>query len=244
MNSCIFSNKCIFARHAENQILYEDEFLATNETLFARKIAFSRANIPSDCTEACPVYTVTNYLLKKNRLIGTKVASMITDKDIKRCQKLFEDEARHSEFVVISPSNGRSTAELADIITYYGICMMWKGSGLETVIYNLNFAIYQEEMRKSWGVSNSDSYTDYDFANSMIESKSESGVENVLIVSGIDYVNFKDHTCETFLQLIGKRTAQHLPLIIVSPNTSSLIGEGPFFGRLTDVLNKHRVTYL
>jgi hypothetical protein len=61
----------------------------------------------------------------------------------------------------------------------------------------------------------------------------------VLVISGIDFVNFKNFQCQTMLELIQLRNSNpDNTTIIVSPQLSSLVGEGLFFGKLQDMMKK------
>ena len=244
MNHCMFSHKCGFARHREDQILYEDDFINTNETLFMRKFAFKRTNVSPICGESCPVYAVTYHLLRENRLLNSNVGVKITDSDIQTCRRIFDEEIYKTYPTVLMCNGSRSAAEVADIVTYYGICSAWKGSGMSDVVYNLNFSTYIDEDRKTWGSKSSDvTSSKLSAFNNAINSKNELGedIDNVLIISGLDYMHFRDNPCEKLFEIIAKRDSEHHPLIIVSPVTSNLMGEGLLFGRLTDMLNKHKV---
>ena len=58
----------------------------------------------------------------------------------------------------------------------------------------------------------------------------------LLIISNIDYVNFKEFQCQTLLSLIQNRDANGLSTIIVSPQITSLAGDGLFFGQLKNMM--------
>ena len=60
-------------------------------------------------------------------------------------------------------------------------------------------------------------------------------------IKNIDYVNFKDFQCQTLLSLMQSRANSDLTTIIVSPPVKSLVGEGQFFAKLTDIISKQKV---
>ena len=60
----------------------------------------------------------------------------------------------------------------------------------------------------------------------------------MLIVSNIDFVNFKDFQCQKLLSLLQSREKPDLGTIIVSPPTQSLVGSGLFFNRLQETLGR------
>ena len=59
----------------------------------------------------------------------------------------------------------------------------------------------------------------------------------VLIISGLDFIMFKDFQCQTLLTLLQDREAENKQTILVLPKTD-LLGEGPFFAILKDQLDK------
>ena len=58
----------------------------------------------------------------------------------------------------------------------------------------------------------------------------------VLIISGLDYIQFKDFHAQTILNIIQDRTSHNLPTYIVSPKITTLVGSGIFFGRLKQIM--------
>jgi len=63
----------------------------------------------------------------------------------------------------------------------------------------------------------------------------------LLIISNIDFVNFKDFQCQTLLSLLQSRDKAEFGTIIVSPQTQSLVGSGLFFNRLQETLGRTTV---
>lgn len=124
----------------------------------------------------------------------------------------------------------KNTVQDADLITYCGICKYWKGSRLHCTVYNLRYSQYIEMMKKSWSAKAESSELEYMriFASSA----------KVLIISNIDYVNFRDFECQTLLTLLQSRASSEFTTIIVSPPVSSLVGDSPFFGRLTEIIKE------
>ena len=58
----------------------------------------------------------------------------------------------------------------------------------------------------------------------------------VLIVSGLDYIQFKDFHAQTLLNIIQDRISRNLSTFIVSPKINTLVGSGVFFGRLKQLM--------
>lgn len=246
MESCIFSNRCQFARYGLDNanILQEYEFSLTNNwSIDYRKFAATATNIPMDCGESCPVWSVTEFLLRKNRLLNTNVPAKMTRATTKICETIVDAALSNSDSFVTCIPKSISCNEAADFLTYYSICTRWRGSAFSTVVYNLNFSSYLAEDKKTWNVKSfdNDSYTELDYIRNIIQCKSEGSSSNLLIISGLDFINFKDHPCDKLFEIIMYRQANHLPFIVVMPEVSNIVGEGLMFNKLAGVLKEHKV---
>lgn len=177
------------------------------------------------CDTSCSALAETDYLLKRNgiQFPNSPVFNQPAEK-IQECQKIL-DAAEFQFSVVIT----QDTTAKADLLTYCAICDKWKGSRLHTVVYHLRFAQYVDAIQNSWSSGPND---DLEYI------KIWASQAQILIVSNIDYVIFRDFQCQTLLNLIQERKAKELTTIVVSPPTSQLVGDSPFFGRLTQILSK------
>lgn len=176
------------------------------------------------CDKACPDYVESTYLLEKNNI---SLKSNVFHSDPKLIQKYFGivSSAETKKLITVVANN---TNEAAELLTYCGICKHWKHSRLHMVVYNLRFSQYLDNIQKSWntkGVSDDNEY---------VKIWSESA--KLLIISNIDYINFKEFQCTTLLSLIQNRDANGLSTIIVSPQVKSLAGDGLFFGKLKNIM--------
>lgn len=183
------------------------------------------------CNSSCPILAQTSYLLERNDIsMSNSVFSMDAEEMSKYVSLLAQCKNRTSSIIV---SSGMFTNEAADAVTYCAICENWKGSQLHCTVYNLKFAQYIEALQKSWSYNANSSGVDY--------MEIWAAEAQVLIISNIDFVNFKDFQCQKLLSLLQSRVGKNLTTIIVSPPVSSLVGEGQFFSRLTNMLSKQRV---
>jgi len=155
----------------------------------------------------------------------------MSSEEIQKYTKLLALAEGKTASVIVS--GGSFTNQAADALTYCAICEHWKGSQLHCTVYNLKFAQYIEALQKSWSFNSDSSEVDY--------MKIWATEAQVLIISNIDFINFKDFQCQTLLSLLQSRIGTNLTTIVVSPPTSSLVGEGQFFSRLTDMLKKQKV---
>lgn len=184
--------------------------------------------VEAQCDSACPILAQTSYLLDRNGIQLSNPVFRSSVKDINRYKSILSKAAGKTVTVV-----DLNTSGLADGLTYCSICEHWKGSQLHCTVYNLKYSSYLEMIQKSWSYSNDDSEVEY--------IKIWVQTAKVLIVSNIDYVNFKDFQCQTLLSLLQTRMAAGLTTIIVSPPLPTLVGEGQFFARLSEMLRKNKV---
>lgn len=180
------------------------------------------------CDNSCPVYVESKYLLERNNIpISSSVFSQ-TVESLNRCQSILES-AKTRNLVTVPTSD---TNELSNNLTYCAVCQNWKGSQLHCTVYNLKFYKFIELTKKSW--SNSSDSTELEYMNIWAQSA------KVLIISNLDFVNFKTFECQTLLNLLQSRQTEGKSTIVVSPKISSLVGsnESPFFSLLTNMLSK------
>lgn len=178
------------------------------------------------CDNSCPALAETSYLLERNNIsMKNKVFDASPD-EVSRCNHLL-DKANNQLKVLEAVGN---TSDQADLLTYCAICRNWKGSRLHCTVYHLKLSKYIEDTKQSWSMSVDNESLEY----SRIWSESA----RVLIVSGLDYVNFKDFESQTLLNIIQSRRDADKTTIIVSPKVSDLVGLGTsmFFTRLKSLL--------
>ncbi len=177
------------------------------------------------CDKSCPTLAETTYLLERNKI---SMNSEVFHTDPKRLSKMASivDSSEGTLKTVIT----KNTVQDADLLSYIAICRNWKGSRLHCTVYNLRYSQYIEMMKKSWSAKSETSELEY--------MRIFSSSAKVLIVSNIDYVNFRDFECQTLLTLLQSRSGDEYTTIIVSPPVTSLVGDSPFFGRLTEIIKE------
>lgn len=186
---------------------------------------FSGHCINMRCDKSCPALVETSYLLDRNGIsIGNDVFHS-SEEDLQAANKLITDNQGKLKVYI-----SKNTITSATLLTYVGICQNWKGSQLHCTVYNLKFFQYLEAIKKSWNSGSSDN---------LEYTKIWASTSKLLIVSNIDFVNFKNFECQTLLELIQSRLSNpELTTIIVSPQLSALVGEGSFFSALMEILKK------
>lgn len=191
-----------------------------------RNCIFSGHCMEPRCDKSCPTLVQTTYLLERNDIPLNSTVFRADPGQIDKTLSILDNAV--GKFRVVIDNN--DTAYRANLITYCAICQNWRGSQLRSVVYHLKYSQYIDELQSSWKNGESE---DLQYIKIWIKSA------KVLIISGIDFVNFKTFNCQTLLELIQQRSSNpDNTTIIVSPQFSSLVGEGGFFGRLQDMMRK------
>lgn len=192
--------------------------------------------IESQCDGSCPLYAQFSYLLERNGIQDNGRCELLTESEINKYLKIFENISKYSTDYDRDPIGSiitnKSTIDIANQLTYCAVWNNWKGSQLHCTVYNLNFSKYIELTKQSWSNDSSD---DAEYVKIWAETA------KILVISGIDFVNFKEFQSQLMLSLLQTRLQKRLATIIVSPNVSSLIGDGPFFAKICDIIRKNKV---
>ena len=186
---------------------------------------FSGHCIKEICDQSCPALVESSFLLEQN---GIKFNSNVFHADptqIAKYSKIVESAEGKLQTVI-----AKNTNAAAELIAYCGVCKYWKGSRLHTAVYNLKLSQYLEGVQNSWSSTSNLDELEY---QKIWVSKAK-----LLIISNIDYVNFKDFQCQTLLSLLQAREKPEFGTIIVSPPTQGLVGSGLFFNRLQEILGR------
>lgn len=175
------------------------------------------------CDKSCPTLAETTYLLERNG-IGMSSEVFRTSPDIveKYVKWLNASEGKTKSLFATH------TVSVSELLTYCSICQKWRGSRLHCTVYNLKFSQYLEAIKKSWSAKSESDELEY--------MRIWASNAKVLIISNLDYINFKDFECQTLLSLLQSREKAEYTTIIVSPATGSLVGNGQFFNRLLTIL--------
>ena len=186
---------------------------------------FSGHCIKASCDQSCPAFVESSFLLEQNG-IGMNSAVFHTNPAmLKKYNDIIANNEGRLQTVI-----AKSTNTGAELLTYCGVCKYWKGSRLHTIVYNLKLSQYLDSVQNSWSANTSKDDLEY---QEIWLSKAK-----LLIISNIDFVNFKDFQCQKLLSLLQSREKPELGTIIVSPPTQSLVGSGLFFNRLQETLGR------
>jgi len=195
-----------------------------------RNCIFTSHCIESFCDKSCPIFAEVSYLLERNNLINNKLVSKISKRDIDTMTNILKKSENNTSTVIVP--QGRSSIEYSDFLTYCAICQYWKGNQLHVNVFNLKYSAYLDKLKKSWSNNSEDEDLQY------LEIWSRSS--KVLIISGFDYVDFKDFESQTLLTILQDRKTNNLTTILVSPPINSLIStkQSVFFGALKRMLKE------
>ena len=192
------------------------------------KCMFTGHCIKASCDQSCPAFVESSFLLEQNH-IGINSNVFHADPALLvKYNKIVENSEGKTQTVI-----AKNTNAAAELIAYCGVCKYWKGSRLHTPVYNLKLSQYLEGVQNSWSSSSNLDELEY---QKIWVSKAK-----LLVISNIDFVNFKDFQCQTLLSLLQSRDKPELGTIIVSPQTQSLVGSGLFFNRLQETLGRTTV---
>ena len=192
------------------------------------KCMFSGHCIKTTCDQSCPALVESTFLLEQNKIGLNSSVFHAEPTLLAKYSKIVENSEGKLQTVI-----AKNTNAVSELITYCGICKYWRGSRLHTSVYNLKLSQYLDTMQGSW--SNNSNLDDLEYQKIWV-SKAK-----LLIISGIDFVNFKDFQCQTLLSLLQSRDNPEMGTIIVSPQLPSLVGSGLFFGRLQETLGRTTV---
>lgn len=173
---------------------------------------FSAHCTEEKCDAACPIYAETSYLLERNGISINSPVFHTTPKQIADTLNTLDTYVGKLRVVV-----SHNTVFTADLITYCAICKNWRGSQLHCTVYNLRFSKYWKLITQSWNKNDVDS-EELNYMKVWSESA------KVLIISGIDYINFGNYESAELLSIIQSRGSAGLSTILVTPPRRQLVG--------------------
>ena len=177
------------------------------------------------CDQSCPDLAQANWLLEQSGISINSPVFNTSPQAIAKYSKILNES--EGKLITILDKNTNATAEL---ITYCGICKYWKHSRLNTVVYNLKLSQYLDDIQGSWSARANTDELEY---KQIWANKAK-----LLIISNIDYINFKDFQCRTLLSLLQARDKPDFTTVIVSPPINSLVGGEQFFIKLQKILSE------
>lgn len=173
------------------------------------------------CDRSCPRWAQMNYLMMRNDLTPTSRPFKMKSDYLQRYVTEYDSKPLTRVFCT------KDVLKASEVFSYIAVCNEWKGSAMRVKAFHLVFSNYIDSLQNSWSSSKSE-----DLQYTEMWSKSC----NVLIVSGIDYINFKDYQSQLLLQLIQDREREGKYTIVVSPKLENLAGQGKMFSLMISKL--------
>lgn len=190
---------------------------------------FTAHCIETTCDMSCPLLVETSYLLERNGIAMNNPVFYDNAIDYDKILSVLSNA--QGKIATYIATNGWNTNQCADILTYAAICQNWKGNQLHCSVYNLKYAKYLDEIKKSWSTKTEPESLEY--------MRIWSETAKVLIISNLDYVNFGDFESQTLLNLFQTRSNPDFTTIVVSPPIKQLVSAkfSMFFNSLKNVLS-------
>lgn len=182
------------------------------------------------CDRSCPKWAQTDYLLMRNGLSYSSRAFRMKQSSLNKYISVYEKACSCGSAVTVTC---KDAVKVAEVMSYVAVCNTWQGSAMRVKCYHLLYSQYLESVQSSFGGRMNE---DAQYAE--LWSKSC----NVLVISGIDYVNFKDFQSQKLLQLLQDRERKRKATIIVSPKVENIMGGGKMYDLLLSKLRSNLVT--
>lgn len=186
---------------------------------------FSAHCMSDICDKACPALVETSYLLERNGInIDNPVFHSNPEDLLKATEQL------HCASGKVCTVISDDTIKKSTLLTYCAICENWQGNRLHCNVYHLKFSNHLDLIQQSWSMKDIPELLEYE--------QIWVSTAKILIISNIDFVQFKDFQAQTLLNIIHNRISNNLTTVIVCPKLASLIGNGPFFQKLKSLLGE------
>lgn len=167
------------------------------------------------CDRSCPRWAQMDYLMMRNDLTPSSRPFQMREEALKKYV-----DAYNSGVGTTTVITSKDTIKDAEVMSYVSVCNNWEKSAMRVRCYHLVFSKYVDDLQSSWSGTKSDDLQ-------YVEMWSKSC--NVLVVSGVDYVNFKDFQSQLILQLMQDRERKGKTTFVVSPRIEQLTGSGKMF---------------
>lgn len=174
------------------------------------------------CDRSCPQWAQMDYLMMRNGLTSNSRPFKMKMDSLQKYIDLYEKSVGSTVSIETS-----DPIKCAEVLSYVAVCNSWNGCAMRVRAYHLLFSQYIQELQSSWNGKKTE-----ELEYKGIWSKSS----NVLVISDLDYVNFKDFQSRVLLQLMQDREREGKTTLVVTPNVGSLTGSGNMYNLLTNKL--------
>lgn len=196
----------------------------TGNTYCVSECPFSNQCTEIVCDKSCPRNAELMYLLERNKLSMQSPVFQSTDSMIQKASKLLHID----ESIIVVQSD--KPVDASELIVYLACCEKWHGNCYNCSVYHLNFSGYLSDLQRSFSMQNKPDSLEYE---ELFMSYAPT-----LIISGLDYIQFKDFSAQELINLIGNRERERKKTIVVCQKVDNLVGKGQSFEQLRGWLRK------
>lgn len=164
------------------------------------------------CDYSCGKNVLFDVMMKKSEIKPQDVGAI----SVKLRDKVKQDLAKFKGSTIYITAN-RGNKMLGDIYAWLAACRLCPYYGSDVTVYHLKYSKYLEQLRQSWA-------TKYE-PEELIEARCFINTARVLIVSSLEYVQYKDFESQTLFSLLGERSYnREFTTIVIGPEINTWLG--------------------
>ena len=164
------------------------------------------------CDYSCGKNVLFDVMMKKSEIKPQDVGAI----SVKLRDKVKQDLAKFKGSTIYITAN-RGNKMLGDIYAWLAACKLCPYYGSDVTVYHLKYSKYLEQLRQSWA-------TKYE-PEELIEARCFISTARVLIVSSLEYVQYKDFESQTLFSLLGERSYNRdFTTIVIGPDINTWLG--------------------
>lgn len=164
------------------------------------------------CDYSCGKNVLFDVMMKKSEIKPQDVGAI----SVKLRDKVKQDLAKFKGCTIYITAN-RGNKMLGDIYAWLAACKLCPYYGSDVTVYHLKYSKYLEQLRQSWA-------TKYE-PEELIEARCFINTARVLIVSSLEYVQYKDFESQTLFSLLGERSYnREFTTIVIGPEINTWLG--------------------
>lgn len=164
------------------------------------------------CDYSCGKNVLFDVMMKKSEIKPQDVGAI----SVKLRDKVRQDLAEFKGSTIYITAN-RGSKMLGDIYAWLAACKLCPYYGSDVTVYHLKYSKYLEQLRQSWA-------TKYE-PEELIEARCFINTARVLVVSSLEYVQYKDFESQTLFSLLGERSYnREFTTIVIGPEINTWLG--------------------
>ena len=164
------------------------------------------------CDYSCGKNVLFDVMMKKSEIKPQDVGAI----SVKLRDKVKQDLAKFKGSTIYITAN-RGSKMLGDIYAWLAACKLCPYYGSDVTVYHLKYSKYLEQLRQSWA-------TKYE-PEELIEATCFINTARVLVVSSLEYVQYKDFESQTLFSLLGERSYNRdFTTIVIGPDINTWLG--------------------